>query len=61
MICPGCDTEIDKANVYSECRQVASLDGDTIDGYGPVDEVLETRSIECPECATDLKELINEG
>jgi len=54
MICPNCKAEIEKVIVYSQCYQIGYLDGNKIDNYSGVREVLETQGIECPECHEEL-------
>lgn len=58
--CPKCKKPIENVRVYSECYQMATLNGLKITEYGTVEEVLETKSIECPECSQDIKEHIEE-
>jgi len=61
MKCPKCKKEIERVNVYSECRQTAWLKGNKIDTYDSVEEVLDTTTgIECPECGEDIKKYIKE-
>ena len=56
MICPQCKKEIETVRVYSECYQIADLEGNKITEYNAVEEVLDTRAIECPECSHDFYE-----
>lgn len=59
MKCPKCGKEITTVNVYSECWQKSTLDGNKIISYGSV-EVLETTEIECPECHEDIRDSVEE-
>ena len=59
MKCPKCNKEIEQVNVYSECWQKSTLDGNKINYYGSV-EVLETIEIECPECHADIRDYVEE-
>jgi hypothetical protein len=62
MNCPKCNAVLARVNVYSQCVQRAEVGEDgQITDYGPVDEVLETQGIECPECAEDLRDIVTEG
>ena len=54
MKCPLCKKEIKTVNVFSQCLQFGELRGKTIKEYGPVEAVLETQGIECPECFGDI-------
>jgi len=60
MKCPNCKKDIDSVNVYSECYQRADIKGSKITEYGSVEEVLETKGIECPQCSHDLIKLITQ-
>ena len=60
MICPNCKAEIEDVNVYSECYQRASLEGNKVVDYGGVEELLETVGIECPKCGHDIMDLVEE-
>ena len=58
MICPKCKNEISYVNLYSECRQECGLKGSKIVEYGTVQDILDTHSIECPECSADISDFV---
>ncbi len=60
MKCPVCGKELFWVNIYGECYQHGYLEGNRVVSYGAVKEVLETIAIECPECAADLSEVVEE-
>ena len=60
MKCPKCRKEIEMVWIISKCQQRGWLKGKKIDNYDSVDEVLDTTSIECPECGSDIKKYIKE-
>lgn len=54
MICKHCGKEIDTVVAVSTCYQYATLDGNTIADYGPVEWIEDLQEVECPECSGDL-------
>jgi endogenous inhibitor of DNA gyrase (YacG/DUF329 family) len=58
--CPECKKPIESVRVYSECYQIAMLDGLKITDYGPLEEITETIAIECPECSQDIINFIEQ-
>lgn len=56
--CPKCFKDIESVRVYSECYQIAMLDGLKIKDWGSVEEITETIAIECPECSQDIQDWI---
>ena len=61
MICPQCKAKIKEVNVWSECLQIGTLRGNKITDYGPVETVLDTQDIECPECHFSIMEHVKES
>lgn len=53
MKCPYCGEEIDHVNVYSQCCQKGTLEGNNVVEYEYPD-VMDTQDIECSECGTSL-------
>lgn len=60
MKCPYCEKEIEKVAIYSECKQYGELKENHIVEYSSVEEIFETKDIECPECGADIKNCIVE-
>jgi len=61
MKCPKCDAKIDHVIVYSECYQFGELEeGNKIQSYGSVEEITETKSINCPKCGEDITNYIKQ-
>jgi len=58
MKCPKCKKEITQVNVISECWQKAYLLKNKINDYDSIEEITETKKIECPECHEDIKDYI---
>jgi len=58
--CPKCKKEINRVNVLSECWQKAELIGNKIVNYSSIEETLETKKIECPECHKNIDKHIKE-
>jgi hypothetical protein len=54
MKCKGCKKKIERVLIYSDCWQFGMLRGNRIVEFGSVEEVMNTTSIECPECNEDL-------
>jgi len=60
MKCPNCDKELEEVHVYSQCWQKATLKGNKIVDYGSVEDILDTDTIECPECGENITKLVEE-
>jgi len=60
MKCPKCKKEIDEVNVISECWQKAEIDKGKVFNYGSIEEILETKKVECPECYEDISNYVEE-
>lgn len=58
MNCPRCKKGIDQVNIISECWQKADLKGNKIEDYNSIEEILETKKVECPECFEDIADSI---
>jgi hypothetical protein len=56
MKCPKCSKEIDSVVVVSECWQWGYFEEGTnkIAEYGSVEEVIDTKRMNCPECHKDI-------
>lgn len=64
MQCPECRAELDKVDIYSECKQTGYVKDNKIVDYSLVNSVGATDRIECPNCCediTNLKEWAIEG
>jgi DNA-directed RNA polymerase subunit RPC12/RpoP len=56
MKCPECKKELTSVDLYSKCWQKVDIDKEgRTTTYGPVEEILETLSIECPYCQKEIK------
>ena len=61
MKCPECKKELEYVHLYSQAFQKPTIDKEgRIIEYGCVEELLETMSIECPFCAADIGEEVQE-
>ena len=59
MECPKCNKKINKVIVNSSCWQYGTLVKDEIVDYGPMEEIGETNSIECPECFNNISAYVH--
>jgi|WetSurSiteA1Bulk_404760.scaffolds.fasta_scaffold446913_1 hypothetical protein len=62
MKCPNCKKTINSVRVFSQCGQTGYLKDKSrkISWYDNDITVMETLDIECPECATSIKDKVEE-
>lgn len=61
MKCPLCNKEINRVNIICECWLKGDLEGNNIISYGSVEEIMDTKLIECPKCSGNITNYVKEN